>query len=347
MNEDNKRKQPIMKIMNFYNENISVFFSNNDKYIKWGRDNKEPQFYLNLYNTVVEHSSSINFILNNLILDGIDEIDFWNLQKITLDYLIFGGFAVEVTKTNGGDKKYKYIDIQHIRYNNQKTRLGYCEEFNKQNALINWYQISDGTKPGIFIFKNPKSRELYPSPYWYAVSKNLDTMKEIVDYHNNNAKCGFTPSVIINFNNGEPDEETKEDMYKDIEENLTGSKGKKFIMMFNDSKTSSTTIEKLETDNLDEKFESLQKFIQNQIIVAHQITSGQLIGIKPENQGFSRVEYDEAFAIFKENMIKILRKEIEYGLSLLIGKEIEIKDNNESNVVGDNNNDLKNNNVAQ
>lgn len=313
-----------ISILSFAQEKINYIFNNNEKYIKWGSDNKVPFEYLELYESVVEHNSSINFILTNLITDGIQEIDFWTLQKISLDYLIFGGFTIEVIKTRGG-YQLKYIDISKVRLNPNKTKLGFSEDWGKYNAKVNWTDISKNiNQSGIYWFKNPKSRKDYPNPYWMASETNLKTMKNIIDYHYNNSENGFSPSVIINFNNGEPDKETKKEIEKKIEDKFTGSKGKKFLLSYNDNKDTATEIIKLESDNLDEKFETLQKFIQNQIIITHQITSGQLIGVKPENTGFSKTEYEEALVIFKSVVVNGLRKELEYGLSMLLNKTIKL-----------------------
>ena len=54
-----------------------------------------------------------------------------------------------------------------------------------------------------------------------------------------------------------------------------------------------------------------------------------MIGVKPENQGFSKTEYEEAMEIFEENVIAGYRKEIEYGLSELFGKDVILKDHKE------------------
>lgn len=314
-----------ISIINFVQEKIPYIFNNNEKYIKWGNENKEPFEYLELYENIVEHNSAINFILTNLIKDGIDEIDYWDLQKYALDYLIFGGLSAEVTKLRNNTYKLKYIDISKLRLSPDKKSLGYSDNWLNYKANVIWYPIIENiNQSGIYWFKNPKSRKDYPNPYWIAAEENMETMQSIIKYHHNNAENGFAPSVVINFNNGEPDKDTKKEIEKKIEEKFTGSKGKKFILSFNDNKETATTIEKLEADNLDEKFETLQKFIQNQIIIAHQITSPQLIGVKAENQGFSKTEYLEAMEIFENSIVSGFRREIEYSLSKLLNKEIKL-----------------------
>lgn len=310
-----------ISILNFAKEKIQYFFNPNEKFIKW----IEEPLYTMLYDEVPEHSAAINFTLNNLITDSIEEIDFWTLQKFALDYLIYGGFALEVIKTRGGGYLLNYLDVAKCRISPDKNKIGYSENWETSRVSIKWKNITeDITKEGIYLFKNPKTKTDYPKPHYYSAFKSLDTLAAIAEYHNNNARTGFSPNVVINFNNGEPDETTKRYIEKGITDKFSGTSGQKFILSFNDSKDTAVTIDKLEDDNLDAKFESLQKFVQNQVMISHQITSPQLIGVKAENQGFSRTEYEESFEIFKTVVISGLKRELEYGLTKLFGKEITL-----------------------
>lgn len=314
-------KDSNISILSFVRDKIPYLFNANEKFRKW----PDQQLYLRTYNEVPEHTSSVNFILNNLIIEGIEDIDYWNLQRLALDYLIYGGFTYEVQKLRGGGQKLNYVDIGKCRFNPDVNKIGYSENWENYRVDVKWKKITDDiSKDGIFYFKNNKSRDIYPSPHYHSALKSLDTMTHIIDYHNNNAKGGFTPSVIVNFNNGEPDDDTKKEIEKKIIEKFTGSSGQKFILSFNETEATKTTIEKLENDNLDQKFETLQKFIQNQIIIAHQITSGQLVGVKPESQGFSEVEYKESLIIFNDVVISAFRRELNYALSKLLNKEVKL-----------------------
>lgn len=331
-------KQSVLSVISFAKEKISYIFNPNEKFHKWGVDNLLPFEYLKLYETVPEHASSIDFITDLVVGEGlnIEDINYWTLKKLIEDYNIFGGFALQVIKTRGGGSIISYVDISKCRYSQDKKQIGYAEEgWDKFKQEFKYYPItSDLNSEGIFLYKNNSSRELYPKPSYQAVLKSLETMSYISEYHNNNAENGFSPSVVINMNNGIPDVDTQKKIEKGIQDKFTGSKGTKFILSFNETQDTKTTIEPLKTDNLDEKFETLQKFIQNQIIVSHRVTSGTLIGVKPENQGFSRVEYQEALDVFKEITINGIRKELEFVFSKLTGKEIKFMDKVIINVGG-------------
>jgi len=319
-----------ISIISFAKEITNYIFNPNEKFHRWGSDNLLPFQYLKLYKSIPEHASAINFITDLTIGEGItsDRISYWTLKKIIEDYNIFGGFALQVIKTRGGESTISYVDVSKCRYSQDKEKIGYAETgWDKYKQEFKFFPVTKSlTTEGIFIYKSNSSRELYPTPSYEAVLKSLGTLSHIIDYHNNNAENGFSPSVVINMNNGIPDETTQKNIERRISEKFAGSKGAKFILSFNETQDTKTTIESLKTDNLDEKFETLQKFIQNQIIVSHNITSGTLIGIKPEYQGFSKTEFQESLDIFKEITINGIRKELEYAFKFLLQSDIKFID---------------------
>lgn len=313
--------------ISFAKETIKHIFNPNQKYHYWGNDNKLPIDILSLYDSIPEHSSAIDFTETNIIGDGIntDVINFWDAKKVVLDYIIFGGFTLQVIKLRGGGYTISYVDVSKCRFSTNKEQIAYSDNWDEYNPKVTWFPVTkDITKEGIYFFKNNKSREIYPRPYYLSSNTSLNTMKAIIDYHYNNAKNGFAPNVLINFNSGMPDDDTQNKIEKGISNKFTGETGQKFLLSFNESKDSATTIEKLDNDNLDQRFETLQKFIQNQIIISHKITSGTLIGVVPDNKGFAKTEYEEALAIFKEVIINGYRNELEYALNTLL-KTTDIK----------------------
>ena len=324
MNQSNQNNS-FFSVVNFSKQVKEYIFTNNEKYIKWGVGNDMPNTILTLYNTVPEHASAIDFIVDLVVGSGItsDLMSYWDVKKVVVDFITFGGYTVMRENKRNGKSVYKFIPIDKCRLSPDKKKIGVSESWLNYKSDVVWYDnVSElPGQPGIIMFKSSKSREDYPRPAYFSAQKSLDIMLNILDYHLNNAENGFTPNVVINFNNGEPDEDTKKDIEKKIQNKFTGAKGNKFILAFNESKETAITIEKLDNDNLDQKFETLQKFIQNQIIIAHKIPSGQLIGVKAENQGFSATEYQESLEVFKNNSIKGFTEELEYGLSKTFEQE--------------------------
>lgn len=310
-------------------ENIKKYiFSSNERYHKWGNENNFPTKLLELYDSVTDHESAINFkeqLITGKGLSG-EQIDLWTLKKMVLDYLIFGGFTAKIIKLRNGNFTIEYIDISKCRFSPEKDKIGYAEEWDKYKVDVTWYPICESGQlaksESIFYFKNNKSRELYPRPSYLSTLLNIDTASAMAKYHNSNANGGFVPSTIINFNNGIADDDAKRDIEKAIKEKFTGPNANRFLLSFQDSSEQAVTFSKLENDNMDLRFESLQKFVRNEILIAHQITSGWLLGGIAENQGFSATEYQESLNVFKETVIKPSRLELEYAYSKLFSTDI-------------------------
>ena len=71
-----KNKESRYSIINFFTEKAEYIFNRNEKFIKWGLGNDIPFRLLEMYDTVPEHSSTINFILSNVIENEIEQLDY-------------------------------------------------------------------------------------------------------------------------------------------------------------------------------------------------------------------------------------------------------------------------------
>lgn len=317
-----------LKVIKFAEETLKYIWNKNQKIYSWGYDNLQPQLYLDLYETVAEFQSSIIFILNNLINDGIEGyFDYYTLRKITFDYLLYGQFFIEVQKTRGGGQILTHLDAEKCRYNGDVSEVGYCADWEKAYKRDYVFKpITDSIKKdGIFVFKNPLSKTIYAKPIWFAALEAIKTAQNIGIFHRNTSQNSFITSKIINFKSGTPSPDQQEEYEREIAENFTGATAKRFMLVFSDGNPESgVEVINLEDDKLDEKFKSLQTWIREQIVIALSITSPSLIGIIPENQGFNSTEYQESYKIFLTTLISGLTKEMEYGLSILLGEEIKL-----------------------
>lgn len=327
-----------ISILSFAKDIIKNNFGDKNDIQKYGEDNLFPNLLMSMYEKVPEHSASIDFIEGLIVGQGLnnDVFDYWFVKKIVFDYILYGGYAVQVIKLRNGDNKYEYVDIQNLRYNKNKDKLLYCENWSDYKTKVLVYDISDGKTNGIFLFKNIKSKNLYPKPYYLSNLTCIETLNDIIKFHRNNASNGFSPNVLINVM-GVPDEDTQKEVEKDIKKKFTGD-GQKFILSFINSKEDATTIETIDTKNLSEEFKDLQLFLRDEIIIGHKLTSPNLIGVSTSGNGFNKTEYQESLTIFKENVIQNFRNEITYSLMLLTGIDnVEFLDKEEKNNIDINN----------
>jgi hypothetical protein len=92
--------------------------------------------------------------------------------------------------------------------------------------------------------------------------------------------------MLINFNNGVPDEEQRELIEQRIYEKFSGSSNAgKFILAFNDDSTQSASIEPVQLSDAHNQYQFLSDESMRKIMVAHRIVSPMLLGIK-DNTGF-------------------------------------------------------------
>lgn len=335
-----------MKLMtiNFSEAVKSYFWNKNQKIYYWGAENLEPQKYLDLFETVSEFQSSILFILNNLITDGIEGyFDYYTLRKITFDYLLYGQFFIEVQKLRGGDVKLTHLDAEKCRFSGDLESVGYCsdwERFAKREYVFKPI-VDNIKKDGIYVFKNPLNKSVYARPIWFSALEAIETAQNIALFHKNTSKNSFIPSKLIHFKNGNVSPEAQEEYERMIQQNYTSPTGKRFMMLFSEGDEMSVEITNLEEDKLDQKFEKLQSWIREQITISLSITSPALVGIIPKNQGFNSTEYNESYKIFMNTLIANLRKEIEYGLTMLFDMDITLGQKEEVAT------DITNNNTTQ
>ena len=89
----------------------------------------------------------------------------------------------------------------------------------------------------------------------------------------------------MNFNNGVPNEEQQHQIKNDVLKKLTGSKGEKVIIAFNNNSESKTTVDDLPLSDAPTHYEYLSNECSNKLIVGHRVTSPLLLGIRTENNG--------------------------------------------------------------
>ena len=299
-------------------------------YVSYGKDNLFPQYIWDLYLRSAVLQSIINgtgdYVIGEKMLynptlepnarsinkegEYLDDV----IKQITSDYLIFGGFAIQIMFNKlGGVAELYALDFQRIRVNEDLTKVYYSDSWGKWSSKALEYDIYDGKKrsgTSIFYFKGHITRGVYPIPKYNGALAAVETSTEISKFHLNNILNNFAASAVISFNNGVPEEDVKKKIEKDIQNKFSGSENAgRFILSFNQSKENATTIERLSSDDFDKKFEALQKSTTKDIFIAWRATPA-LFGLNPENNGFSKQEFLEAFELYNKTMVSPIQDDI-------------------------------------
>lgn len=302
-------------------------------YLYWGIDNRLPQELFQLYLNCPIMSGIINgtvdFISGNEIVSQYDTVNRDGetmtdiVRKIAMDYELFGGFAIQII--NLPDKKELYVlDMQRVRTDEDETKVYYCKNWGQYGSKIISYDAFNPTlnQPNsVLLYKGHITRDCYPIPRYIGALDSIRTSCEIGKFHLNNILNNLSSSAVINFNNGVPSEEVQKDIERRVNDKFAGAENAgRTIVTFNDSKENAVTVERLNEDRVDEKFNTLNKSITQEIFIAFRATP-ELFGFSSEGNGFSKTEFLESFELYYKTVVKPIQNDIIRVFDRIYGQE--------------------------
>jgi capsid portal protein len=335
--------------------------NNGRGYVTWGDADDYPNFLYTCYTecpmleTVI--NGTIDFVTGNGVITAPMEYpnrkhETWEelLNKLTADYLTFGIAYLQVIRDNAGRvAEFYHLDSRFMRSDLYNEMFYYNEEFGKKYGRKNktiiypkFVRDAFDVPASVIYIKTPMSRATYGVPVWGAAIRSVMAEIEIDKFHLNELTNNFTASAIINFNNGQPTEEEADEIETDIIEKLTGSDNAgRFVLSFNNGKDNATTIERLNTDDFDKRYESLAKKTENQIYTAFG-ANPNLFGCASEAaSGFNQEEFESAFKIYNRCRVRPIQMRMIDAFDKALGLKgclsidpfsITENENNETNV---------------
>lgn len=310
--------------------------------VQWGNDNAFPEYIWELYSNSSIFSSIIQTIRDYVMGDGIEttvNIDnFINrkfetledlLLKIVLDYLLYDGFAIQVIRNRNNEvAELNHVDIRKCRINEEENTIYYGDfsAYSRKNKLISYPRFTPNTvyNNSIFFYKGTNTRTHYPIPSYYSCLRALEISTLISEYNLNTLNYGFTPSCIVNMNNGIIGEEEMEEIQEKFEQKFFGVNGSKLVLSFNNDAEHQTTIERMPSENDSEKYTQLLATTREEIFSCLRINP-ILVGINNSNSGFTKQEFSEAYTLFQRTVIQPVQKRLERVLETLFNTEFKFK----------------------
>jgi hypothetical protein len=320
--------------------------SKRDAWVDFGEDNNYYHFLLERYTNSTTNNAIINNISRLVYGRGLSATDasrkpneyaqmmaMFNkdcLRKIALDRKMLGQFAIQV---HYNDKHDKILKAFHIPVN-----LLRAEKCNKDGEIEAYYYSDDWTDTKKYVptripafgYSKDKVEILFSKPYavgmkYYAYPDYQGAVpyalleEEIADYLINEVQNGFSGTKVVNFNNGVPTEEQQSIITNKVLGKLTGSKGQKVIVAFNDNMDTKTTVDDLPLNDAPEHYTYLSEECMRKIMLGHNVTSPLLFGIAGAN-GFSSNadELQNSFILFNNMVIKPLQDEIIEALDTIL-----------------------------
>ena len=304
--------------------------SKRDNWVEFGEDNNFFQFLIDRYNGSTTNNAVINNICKLIYGRGLDATDSNKKPNEYAQMIML--FRKDILKKGISDLKLLGQYAYQLIYNKQKTEIVRVEHIPVQllraekcnsKGEIEAYYYSDNwedTKKFVpkripaFGFGDKTLEILYIGNYTVGQKyySNVDYVgcipyakleEEIADYLINDVQNGFSPTSIVNFNNGIPDEEKRELISRQVTKTLTGSKGKKVVVSFNNDETKKTTVDSVPLNEAPKHYEYLSEESKSKILLGHGVVSGLQFGI-PSASGFSSNadELKNAITLF-DNMV--------------------------------------------
>lgn len=312
--------------------------------IYWGERNNYPDYLLGLYNNVATLRAIVNGCVDFVVGDDVTTAH--NLQDGAMnkhgdtirdivklcagDYFRYGGFALEVIRDNRGEvAEVYYCDLRFLRTNKDCNVFYYSEEYTEKyrrsvNILTYPAFMPDAGHPSSILYVKNTHTQVYPAPLYAASVKACETERSIDTFHLNAINNGFVSSLFVNFNNGVPSDEVKEEIEKDFCEKFSGAENAARIgFSWNENRANATTFEQFKVDDFGSQYDALSKHCRQQIFTAFR-ANPNLFGIPTVSLGFSSEEYDSAFRLFNRTQIKPVQDLITGSFDKIFGEKNSI-----------------------
>lgn len=309
-----------------------VYESKKNDWVEYGDDNNYFQYLIDRYNGSPTNNAAINGIAEMIYGRGLeavgekeDSLDYQDMKslfnkdcmkKVCYDYKMMGQAAVQIIYSKD---KSKIVQVEHLPIETIRAeKVSDNGEIKAYYYSSDWQEIGAKKKPKripAFGTSNSGIEILYIRPYragFYYYSpvdyqgglQYCELEEEIANYHINNIQNGLSPSMLINFNNGVPDKEQRDEIERNIYNKFSGSSNAgKFILAFNDSKELSATVEPVEISDAHQQYQFLSDESMKKVMVSHRIISPMLVGIKDQTGLGNNAEELQTASILMDNTV--------------------------------------------
>jgi len=323
--------------------------------VEWGDDNNYPEYLLDLYNfygssahkTIVDRKSMMvagqGFVEEMLSPEMLQFVKRTGLEvetlKAAIDFEIFNGYAFEVIYDRLGEN---IAMIKHVPLH--KLRIGIpSEEFPEDHYWFSnkwsehrkpmykpqYIRAYDPLNPGgrqLFYYSlyNPKYDGGYPIP-GYSNSMNwIELDYQIGQFHLNQVKQGYNPSILVNF--GEIPTPEEQDLFeKEFNRNFSGSENAgKAMITYSETNDGKPEIVAFQSNDTDKRFNLLKDQTKEEIVLGAGIPPALLL-VQPGKLGGTE-DRQELMDEFQKAYISPRQNQIENSLNqILMTNEIELK----------------------
>jgi hypothetical protein len=312
-------------------------------WVEFGDKNNQFGYLIDLYNSSTTNSAIINNFVKLAYGKGITARDarlkpneyarFLSLvskeclKNVITDAKLLGNYAFQLIYDNKGVLK----QVEHVPF--QLLRAGKCNEKGEIDTYFysdNWEDTKKFPPKPIPAYGFGGQMQILAGGNYTVGQKyysNIDYIgalpyakleEEIADYLINEVQNSFSPTTVVNFNNGVPSPEEMELIESKTKGTLTGSNGKKVVIAFNSDETKKTTVDSIPLNDAPDHYRYLSEECTHKIMVGHGVTSPLLFGVATTT-GFSSNadELKNSYVLYENMVIKPFQQMILDSLDII------------------------------
>jgi hypothetical protein len=303
----------------------------NRDYIQYGEDNLYFKYLIDRYNGSPTNNAIINAISEMIYGKGLDatnssskpndyaqmKVLFQNhcVRKLCYDLKLMGQCAIQVIYSVD---RSKIVQLEHLPIETLRAEKSEDGEIKAFYYAPDWEKVKPQTQlkriPSfgesnesieIMYIKPYRAGYFYYSPVDYQGGlQYAELEEEVSNYHLNNILNGLAPSMLINFNNGVPNEEERRLIEQRIYQKFSGSSNAgKFILAFNDNPEAQASIDPIQLSDAHNQYQFLSDESTKKIMVSHRVVSPMLLGIKDQTGLGNNADELKTASILMDNTV--------------------------------------------
>lgn len=252
------------------------------------------------------------------------------LAKIANDRKKLGMGAIQVSYKGGKLDAVTHFPMETLR----ATPVNDDGEIEAWAYHPDWASAKKGEETYIPAFGTTNQRQTevyivrpYVSGYYYYAPVDYSGAlayavleEEVGDFLVNDVKRGFSGTKVVNFNNGQvEDEQLRKKIANQVKSQLTGSTGDPLIVSFNENAENATTVEDIPLSDAPNHYQYLSEEAEGKILKAHQAPTW-LLGANSGGNGLSSNadEIKNSMLVFDNLVIKPYQIELIHALDEIL-----------------------------
>lgn len=310
-----------------------------DKWVTFGPKNLFPQDIIKfnmrspVNNAIIE--STVTYICGKGIRESVENYvgrpnpaQNWDdlFEPLAKDYKTFGGFYFQVIKNKDDvtvslfHQDFSTVRIGKIDEAGNPVTFRISNDWTKTSGkdapleLKAWAGMSDATQGEAYLFHHwdySAGLSRYCVPDWFAALEYVKADGTLGEFYNNSISNGFTPSVVIKMPSN-PDDATKANFQKDMENAFGGAKGaSSIVILWGENTQVKPDIVPFNASANADIYNNVEGIIFQKIISAHRLASPTLAGVSGSgNLSGNAAEIIDAYVLYNYTVIEKKRRTI-------------------------------------